>query len=222
MEEHVVKILKVEPVTHNVRRFTVEKPAGYHFIPGQATELSINKPLWTDQKRPFTFTSLNSWPDLEFTIKIYNDHDGVTRKLGTLKNGDELILRDPWGAIQYQGEGVFIAGGAGVTPFIAIFRQLHQEHRLGGNRLLFANKTSRDIILKEEFLQMLGDRFINILSEEETREFEQGKINGEWLKSRIPDLHSRFYICGPDQMVKDIQDCLRKLGVSGEAITVEL
>jgi len=37
---------------------------------------------------------------------------------------DELILHDVFGAISYMGEGVFIAGGAGITPFISIFRYL--------------------------------------------------------------------------------------------------
>ena len=74
MEEHIVKILKIENVTHDVRRFTVSKPDEYGFIPGQATEVSINTKLLKNEKRPFTFTSLNDWPTLEFTIKIYTDH----------------------------------------------------------------------------------------------------------------------------------------------------
>ena len=41
---HTVKILKVEPVTHDVRRFTVEKPEGFRFEPGQATLVSITQP----------------------------------------------------------------------------------------------------------------------------------------------------------------------------------
>ena len=69
MEEHIVKILEVEEVTHDVRRFTVEKPAGYKFTPGQATEAAINKPELKNENRPFTFTGLNEWKDLEFTIK---------------------------------------------------------------------------------------------------------------------------------------------------------
>jgi predicted ferric reductase len=44
------------------------------------------------------------------------------KRIRKLKHGDELIIRDVWGAIEYKGEGVFIAGGAGVTPFIAILR----------------------------------------------------------------------------------------------------
>ena len=76
------------------------------------------------EKRPFTFTSLPGDDHLEFTIKCYTDHDGVTNQLGQLKAGDELLLHDIWGAIHYTNEGTFIAGGAGITPFIAIFRQL--------------------------------------------------------------------------------------------------
>src|SRR5215813_7855402 len=100
MEEHIVGIISVEPVTHNVRRFKVVKPAGYQFIPGQATEVAINKPKWKEERRPFTFTSLNEWDHLEFTIKIYAEHKGVTDQLGKLKAADELLLHDVWGAIQ--------------------------------------------------------------------------------------------------------------------------
>jgi hypothetical protein len=36
------KIISVESVTHDVKRFTIQKPEGFKFIPGQATEVSIN------------------------------------------------------------------------------------------------------------------------------------------------------------------------------------
>jgi ferredoxin-NADP reductase len=39
---YTVKILDITPVTHNVKRFRFEKPEGYHFNPGQATEVSVN------------------------------------------------------------------------------------------------------------------------------------------------------------------------------------
>src|SRR3954453_16883459 len=131
--EQVIKIKAIERVTHNVKRFQCEKPEGYYFVPGQATEVSINKEGWKEEKRPFTFTSLNDSPYLEFTIKIYSDHPGVTNELDTLAPGDELLVRDIWGAIEYKGPGYFIAGGAGITPFIAILRQLKRENKLNGN-----------------------------------------------------------------------------------------
>jgi len=42
-EEHIVRITNIESVTHDVRRYQVEKPQGYTFKPGQATEVAINK-----------------------------------------------------------------------------------------------------------------------------------------------------------------------------------
>ncbi len=102
-EEHFVKILETEYVTHNVKRFKVNKPDSYKYKPGQATDVVINLPDWKEERRPFTFTSLNEWNQLEFTIKIYDDHKGVTNKLGTLHAGMELILHDIWGAIHYKG-----------------------------------------------------------------------------------------------------------------------
>ncbi len=125
-----VTIRDIQQVTHDVKRFKMDKPEGFEFIPGQATEVAIDKPDWRDEKRPFTFTSLNGEPDLEFVIKIYDDHNGVTHKLDTLNIGDQLIIDDPWGTIQYKGPGVFLAGGAGVTPFIAILRRLAREEKM--------------------------------------------------------------------------------------------
>lgn len=221
MEEHILKIIAIEPVTHNVKHFKVEKPEGYQFIPGQATEVAVNKPKWKDERRPFTFTSLNDWDHLEFTIKIYSDHDGVTNQLGQLKAGDELLLHDVWGAIQYKGEGTFIAGGAGVTPFIAIFRQLQKDKKLGNNKLVFSNRTHRDIILKDEFTAMLGDKFINTLTQDEVPGYDHHKIDEEYLKEKIGDFNQQFYICGPDPMVKDVQSILQRLGAKNN-VTVEL
>ena len=222
MEEHIVKVIAVEPVTHDVRRFKVEKPAGYKFIPGQATEVAINDPAWKKERRPFTFTGLNGWDHLEFTIKIYSDHDGVTRQLGKLKVGDELLLHDVWGAIQYKGEGVFIAGGAGVTPFIAIFRQLQKDNKLGNNMLLFSNKTRKDIILEDEFTSMLGKKFVNTLTKESVAGYDHHAIDEAYLEQKIADFNQHFYICGPDKMVSDIKTILEKLGGNNAVVTVEL
>ena len=221
MEEHILKIIAIEPVTHNVKHFKVEKPHEYQFIPGQATEVAVNKPKWKEERRPFTFTSLNDWDHLEFTIKIYSDHDGVTNQLGQLKTGDELLLHDVWGAIQYKGEGTFIAGGAGVTPFIAIFRQLQEDKTLGNNKLIFSNKAHKDIILKDEFTAMLGDNFINTLTQEEIAGYDHHKIDEEYLKQKVGDFNQQFYICGPDAMVKDVQSILQNLGAKNN-VTVEL
>jgi ferredoxin-NADP reductase len=216
-----VKILKVEPVTHDVRRFTVEKPAGFRFEPGQATLVSLDRPEWQKKKRPFTFTSLNEWPELEFTIKIYPDHAGVTDQLGRLRAGDEIVIRKPWGTIQYKGPGYFIAGGAGVTPFIAILRQLQKDRRLAGNTLLFSNKTNRDIILRDEFEAMDGLTCVFTVTDEPDPTLESRRIDRRFLEDKVKDWKKRFYVCGPDQMVADIKGHLAALGARADSIVFE-
>lgn len=148
---YTLNIQDIREVTHDVRQIRLEKPEEYTFIPGQATEVAVDREGWRDKGRPFTFTSLDTDPYLEFVIKIYPDHGGVTDQIGTLSAGDRLIIGDPWGTITYKGEGTFLAGGAGVTPFIAILRDLHRKGEIGNNRLIFSNKTERDVILKEKF-----------------------------------------------------------------------
>lgn len=220
-EKYVVKILDTEFLTHNVKQFKVEKPHGYKFKPGQATEISINQPAWKEEKRPFTFTSLNEWEYLEFTIKIYEDHQGVTNELGKLVAGDELIIHDVFGAINYFGEGIFIAGGSGVTPFIAILRQLEQQNKLGNNTLLFSNKMEKDIILKNEFAAMLGNHFINTLTDEKTAAYDNSIIDGQYLKEKIDNFSQHFYLCGPDAMVQTIHQHLTQLGADERSIIIE-
>jgi len=186
-ESHIVKVLKAQYITHDVKRFVVEKPKGYNFIPGQATEVSVNLQEWKDEKRPFTFTCLQDEDYLEFMIKIYHDHNGVTAILGKTNAGDELILRDVWGAIHYKGPGVFIAGGAGITPFIAILRDLHKKGQLKGNRLIYSNKTSEDVIMEAELQEMLQEDFIKIFTRENVTGFVGRRIDRKYLIANIAD-----------------------------------
>lgn len=220
-EQHTQKIEKIESVTHNVKRFTISKPASYKFVPGQATDITINKPDWLAERRPFTFTGMNDWPSLEFTIKIYDDHKGVTNQLGKLQAGDEVILHDVWGAIHYKGEGTFIAGGAGITPYIAILRDLYKQGEIGNNRLIFSNRTSSDIILKDEMEKMLGKNFINTLTDEKTEKYDNSKIDKAYLKENIKDLSQYFYICGPEPMIEAIKKDLLEMGVEEDKIVIE-
>lgn len=221
MADYQVKVIEVKNVTHNVHSFTVEKPEGFSFNPGQATDLSILKDNWKDEKRPFTFTSIPENPSLEFTIKSYTDHDGVTNQLTQVKPGDIFEISDAWGAIEYKGEGVFLAGGAGVTPFISIFRALYLAGKIGSSRLFFSNKTTADIILKEEFEEMLGYNFFNIISSEQVDGYAHGRITKDFLQKHIEDFSQPFYVCGPDAFTASILEALQELGAKPDTLVFE-
>ncbi|EKB50252.1 FAD-binding oxidoreductase [Cecembia lonarensis] len=216
-----VKINDLFSLTHDVKRIITEKPKNYNFSPGQATEVAIKQEKWENEKRPFTFTSLPEDDFLEFVIKSYRDHDGVTNHIDNLVIGDSLLIDDPWGAIQYKGKGVFIAGGAGITPFIPIFKDLVKKGEIEGNKLIFANKTRKDVIMEPYFFDILDEDFISVLEKENLEGHEHGMINMEFLKKHINDFSQAFYVCGPDQMVKDIYKFLENLGADPEGIVFE-
>jgi len=219
--KHNVKILRIEQVTPDVKRFQVTKPEGYAFVPGQATHISINKGKWKHEERPFTFTCLNNNSYLEFIIKRYEEHKGVTNEIHKLKNGDELIVGEPFGTINYKGNGIFIAGGAGITPFIAIFRQLKKENKLQGNILIFSNKKQEDIIIEKELKQMFGENLILTLTEESKKGYGDRKIDEEFLKEKIKGFNKNFYICGPPKMINDLRKILTNLGAEVNSIVFE-
>jgi ferredoxin-NADP reductase len=221
MESHNVKILEVGKITHDVLGIKIEKPAGYTFIPGQATEVAVNDKDWIKERRPFTFTNLPGDDHLEFTIKTYPAHNGVTNRLLQLKTGDELIIHDVWGAISYKGKGLFIAGGAGITPFISIFRYLKSINDTSSNRLLFANKTKKDIILETELNALLGGNVINILSEEDAKGYKHGFITETILKELIHP-NDTLYLCGPPPMTDAVTKYLSNLGVSDKSVVMEV
>lgn len=222
MEQHLVTVKSVEKVTHDVLGIITTKPEGYSFTPGQATEIAINKSGWEEAKRPFTFTNLPEDDHLEFVIKTYPEKKGVTNELLNLKAGDQLLIHDVWGAITYSGEGLFIAGGAGITPFISIFRYLQSNNQVGRNRLLFANKTKADIILEPWFKNLLGSSFINILSEEDAEGYHHGYINQELIEDNIIDKNQPFYVCGPPPMMDAVMKQLDKLKINKKAIVLEV
>ena len=220
MEKHIVKVLKTEFLAHNVKRFIVEKPQGYTFIPGQATDVSINKPGLETELRPFTFTSTNDEDHLEFTIKIYKSHQGITAKMLEVNEGDELIIHEVFGAIHYEGPGLFLAGGAGITPFLAIFREQKRQGGFTGSTLFFANRNENDVFLREELKQLFGENYIDILSEP-TAPQHPAFIEMKMLKEEVLKGTDRFYICGPDKFIEIMVENLMSLGIRKNQIVIE-
>lgn len=220
MPEFLVSIQSIEAVTPNVKAYRVEKPAGYTFEPGQATEVAVSKPGWETASRPFTFTSRAADPWLEFTIKSYRAREGVTQLLDTLTVGDQLILHDVWGALTYRGPGLFLAGGAGITPFLSIFRALSDQKAVAGNRLIFSNKTAADVIREAELRSMLGQDFVSLVSEQPAPGHRFGMIDAVLLEKELGLKPQFVYLCGPDPMMDAVSALVRDAGF-GDRLIVE-
>lgn len=217
----VVKVLESRFITHDVKLLKIEKPEGFTFIPGQGVNISINLIDWEKELRPFTMVNLQTAKYLEFIIKIYKDRNGVTNQMSKINAGDELILHDVFGTISFKKPGIFIAAGTGITPFLAIFRELYSRNLLRGNRLIYVNKTADDIILGQELFRMFKTDFTNILTRQNVVGFSGKRIDRNFLIENIVDFSGHFYVCGPESFVTDINKNLIDLGADVDSLVFE-
>lgn len=215
-----IRLLMSQFVTHDVKRFIVSKPEGFSFVPGQGVELAIDRPGLSEAGRPFTPTGLAEEGVLEFTIKAY-PHAGVTQALHQLAPGAELRMTEPFGTIRYQGPGVFIAGGAGITPFLAILRDLARRGEMDGQTLIFSNKTPRDVICEKELRHVLGDRCVLTCTAAAVPGYEHRRVDRAFLEEKIADFTQRFYVCGPPPFMDAVNGALAELGVRAESLVFE-
>lgn len=218
---HQIELLETVPLTPDTAHYVFSKPEGYEFKPGQATDLAIDRDGWRNEERPFTFTSAPEAPVLSFVIKSYPDHEGVTNELPDLKPGDTVKVSDPWGAIEDKGPGTFIAGGAGITPFLGILRDRARQGDLDGCHLIFANKSTEDIILYPLW-EGLEDLRTTYLVEHDAEDGQrEGQIDAALLDDVVGDWGGRFYVCGPPAMEDTVAKLLKKRGVSDERLIRE-
>lgn len=218
---HTVTLLRSQFVTHDVKHFIVSKPEGFSIVPGQGVELAVNRPELREQGRPFTPTGLAGDRVLEFTIKAYPDHAGVTQALHQLEPGAELLMSEPFGTIRYEGPGVFIAGGAGITPFLAILRDLGDKGALDRQTLIFSNKAPRDVICERELRHVLGERCILTCTGATAPGYENRRVDRAFLEERVSDFTQRFYVCGPPPFMDAINAALTDLGARSESLVFE-
>lgn len=209
------------PLTHDTNKYIFNKPEGLNFEPGQATELTLEIDGYRDEGRPFTFTSQPDDQRLEFVIKSYPGHDGVTDRMADLTAGAVATLDGPFGAIKDHGPGVFLAAGAGITPFIPILRKHDREGTMDGCTLIFSNKTEADIIMRGEWEAMQNLETVFTVTDEEAEGLHHGQVDKKFLQEQVKDFDQTFYICGPQGFVDDVRDALKDLGAKADNIVTE-
>lgn len=210
---HELKLREIHKATHDTHHLIFDMPPGFDFEAGQAIEMKLQKDGWQDEGRPFTPVSLPGEDTLEFLIKSYPSHDGVTEQIAKMKVGDKVSIEGPFGDMRDRGPGVFIAGGAGITPMIALLRKrLREEGNLEGSTLVFSNKTEDDIIWREKLSEMPDLTVAYVVSEGNGGTVPQHELSRDYLRQFI-EPGTLCYLCGPPPMMDAVQAELDALGV---------
>lgn len=164
----------------------------------------------------------------------------MSQYLAGLKIGDELGISGPVGKHKYLGNGrfyrvvqkklisakkfTFIAGGTGITPFYQLLQHINDKGEKTRNgiktKLLFANKSSKDILLRTELTQMAEKKIIDDLKfcldkvDEENWAGFEGFVDKKMLEGFLwgNSKDHLVIMCGPPMMCSGIEDALDELG----------
>ncbi|KAH9869872.1 hypothetical protein J1614_006792 [Plenodomus biglobosus] len=177
----------------------------------------------------------------EVTVKTYfptpaQPGGAMSNILDCLPIGEEVELRGPTGEIVYNGNGAFtisgkayafskinlVLGGSGITPgYALIARIVLAASDATQVRMLDANKTEKDILLKEElegFVEMGRGRLVvqHVLSHSgEEWEGRKGYVDRGSLEDVLfpPGEGVGVFLCGPPAMIeKAVLPALRDWG----------
>ena len=126
----MLKIMSIEELADDIKKFILAKPSNFKFMPGRNVLVSVNKPGHEYNKKLCTFFSLNSDFYLDIIFKG-SQSDSENREFFNVRAGEELIVSDIIGTMEYKGKGGnFLAAGKGVIPFIDIFKHTMISHCL--------------------------------------------------------------------------------------------
>lgn len=169
----------------------------------------------------------------EVVVKTYFPSDqqpggAMSNILDCMPLGEEVEIRGPTGEIVYNGGGKFIIegqerrfqkislvlGGSGITPGYALIARtvLEQQQQEGVQvRVVDANKSEQDILLKEEldwFVDQGQGRLqvTHVLSHPSSDEWQgkKGHVDAGLLKEALfpPGEGSVVFLCGPPGMIQ--------------------
>ena len=231
-----LRVARVFDETPDVRTFRMVPPEGgrlpFEHRPGQYLNVSLSVDGKTVRRSYTIASSPTRAGSCEITVK--REELGVSSRHlhDAIREGSLIEVSAPSGRFTFAGDDaegiVLIAGGVGITPMMAKIRYLTDIGWPGPIDLIFAAKTERDIIFREE-LDYLRKRFPNlrvhlILSREagETWSGERGRISSAMLARAVPEIAARrVHICGPAEMMDAVTLLLIELGVPEDQVRVE-
>ncbi|MCC7463906.1 MAG: FAD-dependent oxidoreductase [Gammaproteobacteria bacterium] len=220
-----VRLLRKREVAENTLEFTLEKPRGFEYRAGQYGDLVLPASSGVTEgnsKHGFSFVSAPFEDTLRMATRMRDTP--FKRAARQIPEGTLVKLLALWGDFTlHRNEAipaVFVIGGIGITPVRSIIAQATHDRTGHHITLIYANRTPAQAAYAEELLHLSVEnphfRFIPVYTA------SQGRVTAATIRAHVADISSaRFYLAGPQGMVKAMRGLLAAAGVDEDNIRTE-
>ena len=211
------RLLGRETVAEGTMAFHFERPPGFEYQAGQNALFSVN-----GDSRTFTIASAPHEPQLTIATRMRDS--AFKRALKDAPPDLEVQIDGPAGLMVLHDDlkrpAVFLAGGIGITPFLAMARDAAHRRLPHQIVLFYANRRPQDAPFLDE-LYSLEKRnpnyhLVATMSQPPAGwKGETGHVERAMLERHIADVRRPiFYFAGPPGMAMAMQFMLADLGIA--------
>ena len=206
----------------------------FKFKAGQYVTLKANI-NGSEVRRDYSICTNPNEAVLKVVVKEVENGVFSTYANQRLKNGDVLEVAPPNGRFVLEGNQdenvVLFAAGSGITPVMSILKTVLSETS-SKVLLVYGNKSPEDTIfrnnlieLQKEYINRFNTQFVYSQFDEADALF--GRIDKSvvnfTLKNKFSETQfSKFYLCGPEEMINTVKSTLVENGIDTSNILYEL
>ena len=226
-QDDALVCLAVHQETHDVKSFTFASALNKQFDVRAGQYFLFNFPVGEDDQSRCYSISSSPLRRNAFSITVKRVSGGhISNWLhDTMRPGMRVSAQGPLGTFtRPSGSGqkyLFLSGGSGITPFMAMLRELADSHEPADITFLHAGRTPADLIFRQELSGLAGrlkTLRLHFLPEQLGDELSwpglSGRISPDFLKLAVPDLSERVVMCcGPAPFMAVARNIAASFGV---------
>ena len=209
----------------------------FQFKAGQY--LNIKKTIaGKELRRAYSICSSPNSGELRIAIKAVDNGTFSVFANTILKEGDTLEVQKPEGkfiletSTSHSKNYLAIAAGSGITPIMAMVKDVLAKEPNSTFTLIYGNKTVSETIFKSEidklastFQKQFNIQYVYSREQQENALFgriDTGNIN-YIVKNKFKNLtFNNAFLCGPEQMIETAKETLLENGFNENTILFEL
>jgi ring-1,2-phenylacetyl-CoA epoxidase subunit PaaE len=238
-EFHKVHIQEIRPETADAVSVVFKIPenlkADFKFTAGQYVTLqtAINGEVI---RRAYSICATPESGEIRVAIKKVAEGVFSTYATTELKVGDAIEITAPEGRFLLSPDAnknyIGFAAGSGITPILSMLKSVLQTETTATFTLVYGNKSAADTIFYTELNQLKETypgrfKLHYIFSRENVKNSLRGRIDGNVTNYFVKNMYKETsfdaaYLCGPEEMIKDVSNTLEKNNVAKENIYFEL